>query len=213
MKRHVISPSLELKRATAADLAILNQDIDGPVPAEAIKCIIEVKMSVIWNWSNEDKSKPIADFDTHAGRPSIYRTDSILKAIGKAAITRSCMGSEKIPFIVIGNTPPPPNYRDKVDGTVRSGLIQKWISLTSNPLTVNTNNSSKRNPKETSGFLRIDNIAELQEFLNTILTKDWQYFGAMVEAQKVGEIIKSLDLSKKDAVVGYEFLKQLQSAK
>ena len=123
------------------------------------------------------------------------------------------MGSEKIPFVVIGNTPPPPNHRDKIDGTVRAGLIQKWISITSNPLTVNpTSSPLKRNPKETPGFLRVDNIAELQEFLNTILTKDWQYFGAMVEAKKVGEIIKSLDLSKKDADVGYDFLKLLPSA-
>lgn len=53
--------------------------------------------------------------------------------------------------------------------------------------------------------------AELQEFLNTILTKDWQYFGAMVEAKKVGEIIKSLDLSKKSADVGNDFLKLLQN--
>ena len=150
---------------------------------------------------------------SNAGRPSIYRTDSILKAIGKAAITRSSPGSERIPFIVLGNTPPPPNYRDKVDGTVRTGLIQKWISLTPNPLIVEPAKSpAKRNPKETTGFLRVDNVTELQELLKTILTTEWLYVGAMVEAKKVGEIIKGLDLSKTTEQVGHEFLRKLPMA-
>lgn len=213
VKRNVICPQLELRGATAADMAILNQDLEGPVPVETIECIFEVKMSIIWNWTEAKKSEPIADYDAHAGRPSIYRTDSILKAIGKAAITRSCFGSETIPFIVIGNTPPPPNYRDKVDGTVRAGLIQKWLSLTPNPLAVEpTRSSARRNPKQTTGFLRIDNIRELQELLETILTTKWQYIGAMVEAKKIGEIIKKLDLSRSAEEIGYEFLSQLPSA-
>ena len=213
VKRNVICPQLELRDATAADIAILDQDLAGPVPVEAIKCIFEVKMSIIWNWAETDKTQPIADYDAHAGRPSIYRTDSILKAIGKAAITRSCSGSETIPFVVIGNTPPPPNYRDKVDGTVRAGLIQKWLSLTPNPIVVESSRSpARRNPKQTTGFLRIDNISQLQEVLDTILTTKWQYIGAMVEAKKIGEIIKKLDLSRTVEEIGYEFLSRLPSA-
>lgn len=123
----------EFRGATAADIAILNRNTDGPVTPEIIECIFEVKMSIIWNWAENNREKPIADYDGHAGRPSIFRTDSILKALGKAAITRSCQGSQTIPFIVIGNTPPPINYRDKVDGTVKAGLIQKWLSLTPIP--------------------------------------------------------------------------------
>jgi hypothetical protein len=213
VKRNVICPELELRNATAADIAILNQDLTGPVPVEAIKCIVEVKMSIIWNWAETSTSTPIADYDAHAGRPSIYRTDSILKAIGKAAITRSCSGSETIPFIVIGNTPPPPNYRDKVDGTVKAGLIQKWLSLTPNPTVVEPDKSpNRRNPKQTTGFLRIDSIPQLQEVFGTVLTTSWQYIGAMVEAEKIGEIIKKLDLSRTVAEVGYDFLSQLPSA-
>lgn len=213
VKRNVICPQLELRSATAADMAILNQDLEGPVPVEAIKCILEVKMSIIWNWVEANNTEPVADYDAHAGRPSIYRTDSILKAIGKAAITRSCSGSETIPFVVIGNTPPPPNYRDKVDGTVKAGLIQKWISLTPNPIVVEPNRSpTRRNPKETIGFLRIDGISKLQEVLETILTTQWQYVGAMVEAKKIGAIIKKLDLSRTAEEIGHEFLSQLPSA-
>ncbi len=213
VKRNVICPQLELRGATAADMAILNQDLEGPVPVETIKCIFEIKMSIIWNWIEANDTEPTADYDAHAGRPSIYRTDSILKAIGKAAITRSCTGSETIPFVVIGNTPPPANYRDKVDGTVRAGLIQKWLSVTPNPIVIEPNRSTaRRNPKQTTGFLRIDNIPELQDVLETILMTKWQYIGAMVEAKKIGEMIKKLDLSRTTEEIGYDFLSQLPSA-
>jgi len=213
VKRNVVCSQLELRGATAADMAILNDDIKGPVPAKNIECIFEIKMSVIWNWAEGDKSHPLADYDAHAGRPSIYRTDSILKAIGKAAITRSCQGSERIPFIVVANTPPPPNYRDKVNGTVKAGLIQKWISLTPSPLIVEPARlPARRNPKRTTGFLRIDTVSELQQLLTTTLTTDWQYIGAMVEAKKIGALIKSLDLSRTPEQIGYEFLKRLPEA-
>lgn len=213
VKRNVVCSQLELRGATAADMAILNDDITGPVLAKNIECILEVKMSLIWNWVERDKTNPVADYDGHAGRPSIYRTDSILKAIGKAAITRSCQGSERIPFIVLANTPPPPNYRDKVDGTVKAGLIQKWISLTPNPLIVEPSRlPARRNPKLTTGFLRIDAVSELQELLATTLRTDWRYIGAMVEAKKIGALIKSLDLSQTPDQVGYEFLRRLHGA-
>jgi predicted nucleic-acid-binding Zn-ribbon protein len=101
VKRNVECAQLELRNRTKADLAILDRDVDGPVTPKWIKCIFEVKMSIIWNWSETDRRQPLADYDSHAGRPSIYRTDSILKAIGKAAITRACKGSERIPFVVI----------------------------------------------------------------------------------------------------------------
>jgi hypothetical protein len=213
VKRKVECRQLELQGATAADMAILNRNLDGPVPIETIKCLFEIKMGIIWNWSVSDRSQPIADYDTHFGRPSISRTDSILKAIGKAAIVRSCPGSERIPFIVVANTPPPPNYRDKVDGTVRAGLIQKWISLTPNPLIVEPEISTdRRNPRRTIGFQRIDDVNELRDLLTKTLTREWRYIGAMVEAQKIGDLIKALDLSQPSEQIGYEFLKRLPSA-
>lgn len=211
VKRNVECQELELRGRTKADLAILDKNLEGPVPAERIKCILEVKMSIIWNWSEKNRRQPLADYDNHAGRPSIYRTDSILKAIGKAAITRACKGSERIPFVVVGNTPPPFEYRDKVDGTVRSGLIQKWISLTPEPLVVKAKwLPDKRNPKETFGFLRIANRNELEEMFVNILTKDWRYMGAMVEPKEIGGIIRGLDLTKTDEEIGETFLKLME---
>ena len=213
VKRGVICPALGLAGRSGADLAILGQNLDGQVPANTIKCLFEVKMSFIWNWHEKNRTFPTADYDSHFGRPSIFRTDSILKAIGKATITRSHTGSEGIPFIVVGNTPPPPNYRSNVDKTVSSGLIQKWLSLTSQPLVVDTEDTTgNRNPKSTPGFLRIDEVKELQQLLKTLLTKKWLYTSAMVEAKKVGMLIKSLDLDKTPEQVGQEFLRRLPEA-
>ncbi len=213
VKRNVVCNQLELKERTAADLAILNQDIDGPVLASQISCLFEVKMGIIWNWAESDRRHPIADYDRHSGRPSLYRTDSILKAVGKAAIIRSCPGSGSIPFMVVGNTPPPLNYRDKVDGTVRAGLIQQWISLTPSPLVVDPSTSPKtRNPKSTAGFRRIDHESELASLLETAVSADWHYVGAMVEPARVGEIIRQLDLSRTDEEIGLELLKRLPTA-
>ncbi len=212
VKRNVECRQLELSGRTKADIAILNQDIDTPVLPEMIECIFEVKMSLIWNWSETNRERPLADYDRHAGRPSIYRTDSILKAIGKAAVTRSCLGSERIPFIVVGNTPPPVTYRDKVDGTVKAGLIQRWISLTPSPLVVEPSKSPQnRNPKSTLGFERIDSLVELEKLFIKILTVNWRYVGAMVEVKKIGEIIRALDLSQTCEKIGETFLRQLAS--
>ena len=212
-KRGLICPELGLKGKSGADLAILSQDLKGRVPPSAIRCLFEVKMSFIWNWHEDSLTRPIADYDGHQGRPSISRTDSILKAIGKAAITRSYSGSEGIPFVVIGNTPPPAGYRENVDRTVTSGLIQKWISLTPNPLVVKPKFSpNKRNPKRTPGFLRIDGVEELQNLLETLISRQWQYMSAMVDVKKVGQLIKSLDLNCAPEEIGCQFLQRLPDA-
>ena len=58
-KRGVICPALGLTGNSAADLAILNKDTDGPVPADSIKCLFEVKMSFIWNWKKKDPTHPV----------------------------------------------------------------------------------------------------------------------------------------------------------
>lgn len=214
-KRGIICHQLGLTGKSGADVAILKEDVAGPVKPELIECLFEIKMSVIWNWHERDLKRPTADYDCHAGRPSIYRTDSILKATGKAAITRSYPGGDRIPFVIVGNTPPPVGYRPNIDGTVKSGLIQRWISLTPNPLTVAPKKSpSKRNPKTTagSGFLRIDEISELQDLLVLLLGKQWQYMGAMTSAERIGKIIKSLDLNRSAAEIGNEFLLRLPEA-
>ena len=46
-------------------------------------------MSIVWNWEYKQvKGKPeiicVGDYKTHTGQPSIRRSDSMLKAIGKS---------------------------------------------------------------------------------------------------------------------------------
>ena len=214
-KRKVICPELGFTRHSEADLAILTEDLDGRVPASTIACLFEVKMSFIWNWKKEDLSRPFADYDGCSGRPSIFRTDSILKAIGKAAITRGYPGGEKIPFFVIVNTPPPSKgYRDSLGKTVESGLIQRWVSLTPNPLVVKPHVSPNiRNPKFSPGFLRIDNASELQSLLLPLMGSQLHHISAMVEAERVGHLINSLDLGETPEKIGQEFLRRLHEAK
>ena len=212
-KGGVICPELGFKNRSLADLAILNRDSNGAVTADAIECLFEVKMSFIWNWDSKNISRPIADYDSHSGRPSIYRTDSILKAIGKAAITRSYRGSERIPFIVLGNTPPPKSYRANIDSTVTSGLIQKWVSVTPHPLVVCPNDESgQRNPKRTPGFLRIDHISELCNLMEVILDRPYRHMSAMVDVEKLGQVIKALNLGSSPEQVGNQFLEMLPDA-
>lgn len=66
-----------------------------------IKLIIEVKMSLVWNWEldiNSHKITEIGDYKTHTGNPGLLRSDSMLKAIGKCINTRvSNYQSAKIP--------------------------------------------------------------------------------------------------------------------
>ena len=212
-KRGVECPNLGLTGRSKADLALLSQDMEGPVPVVAIKCLLEVKMSFIWNWKEGDLAKPVADYDGHQGKPSIFRTDSILKAIGKAAITRSYRGSERIPFVVVGNSPLPPGYRENVDKTVNGGLIQKWISITPKPLVVSPQDSpTERNPKSSAGFLRIDQEDELRSLLKNLLNGKSQYLSAMVDPEKLGKLIKSLDSNNAAEDIGLEFLRRMNEA-
>ena len=67
-----------------ADVVISRSKNISQAP-EDIFAIIEVKMSVVWNWELQ-KNKSfvcIGDYKTHQGNPGLLRSDSMLKAIGK----------------------------------------------------------------------------------------------------------------------------------
>ncbi len=209
-KREVVCNELDLTSGSAADIAIVEKgNNDRIYKPNQIKLIFEVKMSLVWNWEPDKNGKPKieSDYDRHRGRGSIYRTDSILKAIGKGAILRSHFEANKIPYVVIGNCPPPPNYISKIDGSVRAGIVQKFISVNPNPLQVDKSNSKERNPKKSKGggFLRIDTQNELSLFIKSFLEKEQVFIGSMLEKEKLGEIIKSLDLTKDLAEIGEDF--------
>jgi len=86
--------------------------------AEDILAIIEVKMSIVWNWELQ-KSKSlscIGDYKSHQGNPGLLRSDSMLKGIGKSINIRvSSFKATTIPIIVMGNTPITNSYYPKVD--------------------------------------------------------------------------------------------------
>lgn len=215
-KRDVICDNLGLTSRSEADIAIVVRDNrEGRVyKPEEIKLIIEVKMSLVWNWKPNENRVPesIADYDSHEGRPSIYRTDSILKAIGKGTILRSYKNSHNIPYLVIGNCPPPRGYIGKIDGLSDIGILQKFISITPEPLTIDKSNSKDRNPKETEngGYLRIDNMEELSRLLNYYLKIEQVFLGKMMSLNKLGDIIKSIDLNKGNKDIGIEFYRKIR---
>lgn len=212
-KRKVICQDLGLGSRTEADIAIVKKGNSSRIyKLDDIKIVFEVKMSLVWNWEPpKNKPKLIADYDRHNGRGSIYRTDSILKAIGKGAIFRSHFKAHNIPYIVIGNCPPPRGYFSKIDGSVKSGIVQKFISLNPQPLIVDTSEENKRNPKETKnkGFLRIDSLEELKVFIKSYLENEQIFIGSMLEKQELGKLIKSLNLEKDYSEIGQEFFEKL----
>ena len=53
---------------------------------------------------------------------------------------------------------------------------------------------------------------ELQNLLLTVLGRKWRYIGAMGDAEKVGQLIKSLDLKRSAIEIGDEFLQRLPEA-
>ncbi|MFO8109056.1 MAG: hypothetical protein R6U17_00825 [Thermoplasmata archaeon] len=214
VKRNVICDELDLTSRSAADIAIVERGEIGRIyKPNQIKVVFEVKMSVIWNWELNEKGESAieADYDKHKGRGSIYRTDSILKAIGKGAIFRSHFESCGIPYIVVGNSPTPASYLDKVDGSVRVGIVQRFISLTPEPLITDKSESKVRNPKESlgKGFLRIDSQEELSSFIEDLLKDERIFIGSMLKKSKLGKNIKSLDLNKDYSDIGEDFFKKL----
>lgn len=215
-KRDVICDELGLNSRSEADIAIVVDDNrKGRVyKPEEIKLIFEVKMSLVWNWEPNDQNVPVvdADYDNHEGRPSIYRTDSILKAIGKGTILRSYIDSHKIPYLVIGNCPPPRGYIDKIDGLSDIGILQKFISINPNPLIVDKSDAEDRDPKTTEkmGYLRIDDLDELSELLIKYLEIEQVFLGKMISLNNLGRIITEIDLTKSYELIGQEFYNKLR---
>jgi hypothetical protein len=210
--RGVKCPELSLTGGSGADLAILRRQDTKDLKPDDVAAVIEVKMSLIWNWK-PGTDKPCADYDQHGGRPSFYRTDSLLKAIGKGAVLRATPASSRIPYLVIGNCPPPKGYYEDLDGAVKSGLVQKFISITPSPLT-DPASPEVRNPKETpgKGFVRVDSSDELAELLRSILETDWVYMAGMVGRGPLGRMLKDLDRSGTDAEVAERFLRLFRKA-
>jgi len=187
-----ICNELSLTRQSPADVAICktNKIIQKP---QDILMIIEVKMSIVWNWelvktNNGFSLVCIGNYKTHQGNPGLLRSDSMLKAIGKSINIRvSSFAASKIPIIILGNTPITKNYYNKVDHLKKSGIIQGFWSVNPHPL-----ENEEENIKQTKqmGFYRFDNYQELKQFSLKLLTEEKEFFASMQTKRRLGEIIE-----------------------
>ncbi len=186
-----ICNEIGLSQNSPADVAIcktksINQS------AEDIFLIVEVKMSVVWNWelkqvSASEELACLGDYKTHQGNPGLLRSDTMLKAIGKSInIRTSSIKASKIPIIVLGNTPISSSYYEKVDHLKISGVIQGFWTVNPNPL-------EKGNTiKSTAGlgFYRIDTYNELLAKLNELFAEEREFFSSMRTKDELGRFIE-----------------------
>ncbi|MEZ5026710.1 MAG: hypothetical protein R2739_09035 [Chitinophagales bacterium] len=199
----VVCEEIGLSRNTSADLAFCTTD-NNIQKAENIKLLFEIKMSVVSNYKFEqpNKIKYIGDYKTHKGQPSLLRSDSMLKAIGKSINIRvSGSSSSKIPIIVIGNSPITDSYIKKVDFLKTSGVIQGFISLNQNPTESNFTKSSPN-----GGFQTILNQEQLKTFCKENIVNDLNYFSTMLSKKKLGQLITIASKEENDIAKAEKFL-------
>ncbi|OGW52931.1 MAG: hypothetical protein A2Y81_03080 [Nitrospirae bacterium RBG_13_43_8] len=187
-----ICNEIALSNMSPADVVIsrsnnLNQNPDD------ILAIIEVKMSIVWNWElqNNKSLVSIGDYKTHQGNPGLLRSDSMLKAIGKSINIRvSSFKASKIPIIIMGNTPITNSYYSKVDHLKIAGIIQGFWSVNPKPLDNDGENIKKT---EKQGFYRFDSFKELKNSFENLLAEERNYFSSMKGKKELGQIIEKAD--------------------
>ncbi len=188
----VICNEIDLPRNSPADIAICKtKGIHQKV--EDIVLLIEVKMSVVWNWqlesgTNEERLICLGDYKTHQGNPGLLRSDTMLKAIGKSLNVRiSSIKSSRIPIIILGNTPISNNYSKKVDNLRRYGIIQGFWSVNPKPL---DNNLENIKATEGLGFYRFDTYEELPNKLDELFDEEREFFSSMRTKSELGTFIE-----------------------
>lgn len=188
---NVVCEEIGLGERSPADVAIVKTPRRQQGP-ENIILLVEVKMSIVWNWEyNPDTGeiKCIGDYTTHQGNPGLLRSDTMLKAIGKSINVRvSSFEASKIPIIIIGNTPITKTYYDKVDHLKKAGIVQGFYSVNPSPVDRNNANNIKSTPGK--GFIRIDEYSELQDIIVNLITGEREFFSAMITKNKLGKIIE-----------------------
>lgn len=179
--QNVVCEELGLTKSSSADVAICttNDVIQKP---DNIKFIFEVKISIVNNWkyNNNGEVTCIGDVKTHKGNPSLLRSDSMLKAIGKSLNIRvSSKIASKIPIVVVGNTPISLNYSEKSARLSKLGFIQGFWCI-------NTDYASE-NPR---GYVQIKSEDDLSQNITKILSNDFQFFSSMKPHDELGRMIE-----------------------
>jgi len=197
----VVCPELGLSTQSDADLAFCTTN-ETRQKAENIKLLFEIKMSIVNNYNFDNgQVNYVGDYKTHKGNPSILRSDSMLKAIGKSINIRvSGTESTKIPIIILGNSPITKNYLKKVDFLKKAGIIQSFISLYPNPTNdfiVNT---------EGKGFQTFNEYQNLINYITEVINSDMNFFSSMLPRKKLGQIITVSAKEKDDVSKAEKFL-------
>ena len=202
----VVCEEIGLSKQSPADLAFCTSDNTIQKP-ENIKLIFEVKMGIVNNYLYDDNAdfEFCGDYTTHKGNPSLLRSDSMLKAIGKSINLRVDSSlAKKIPIIILGNSPITTSYVKKVDCLKQSGVIQKFISLYPNP----TNHYFiKETPDK--GFETFGSVNQIEEYISQILNSNMNYFSSMMSNKDLGRIISIANAETTDELKGQRFIEML----
>ena len=203
----VVCDEIGLPAKSAADVAFCTTPASIQDP-ENIHLIFEVKMSVVSNYkyTEPDNIEYVSDYKHHRGNPSLLRSDSMLKAIGKSLSIRvSSDLASTIPIIILGNSPISSLYLDKSDHLVKSGALQGIWSL--NPFPA-SGDFIVRSPD--AGFRTIENPKELERLCSTLVQQDLHYFSSMMTKEELGRIIR-LSANEGDEIGAAErFLKYIR---
>lgn len=205
-----VCEEIELTGKSPADVVIARKKSIHLNP-EDIVVIFEVKMSVVWNWElKNDKLICLGNYKTHQGNPGLLRSDSMLKAIGKAINIRvSSHHASTIPVIVIGNTPITDSYLGKVDHLKTAGITQGFWSI--NPRPLDEQNTLKATNGK--GFMRFDTYESLQRSVVELLSMPMNFFSGMKSEEELGKLIESANNASTYQQKGERFLKLLQDGK
>ena len=197
----VVCPELGLSTQSDADLAFCTTN-ETRQKAENIKLLFEIKMSIVNNYQyDKEKVNYIGDYKAHKGNPSILRSDSMLKAIGKSINIRvSGIESTKIPIIILGNSPITKNYSKKVDFLKKTGIIQNFISLYPRPTNDFISNTIGK------GFQTFNEYQNLTNYITEVVNSDMNFFSSMLPKRKLGQIITISAKEKDDISKAEKFL-------
>ena len=206
-----VCDEIGLTNRSPADV-VISKKKDVILDPKDIVLIIEVKMSIVWNWELKINGKeeliPIGDYTTHQGNPGLLRSDSMLKAIGKSINIRvSSFKAANIPIVIIGNTPVTDYYYSKVDHLKKAGIIQGFWSLNPNPM----DGLDLLKQTDNQGFYRFDELSELKRHVDILLDEDLNFFSSMKTKDELGQIIEIADKEKTYEKKAEIFLKLLRN--
>lgn len=202
----VVCEEIGLSRQSSADLAFCTSPSTIQKP-ENIKLIFEIKMGIVNNYFYNGNAdfEYCGDYTTHKGNPSLLRSDSMLKAIGKSINLRvDSSKAKRIPIIILGNSPITSNYVKKVDCLKQSGVIQKFISLYPNP----TNSDFIRETPD-KGFETYDSPNQIESYISHILNANMNYFSSMMSNKDLGRLISIANNEATDELKGQRLIEML----